>query len=1314
ARAAAIHDRIRELPDGYDTIVGERGYKLSGGEKQRVAIARVLLKDPRILILDEATSALDTKTEQDIKAALDAVSRNRTTLVIAHRLSTVINADEIIVLRDGLIADVGADVAVPPDAEVVDGRGLHVYAGFVDARTTLGLGTTKRTPEALKLAEGEPDDPVKEAPPRMEQANRKGIRPELDAAALLNVAPADLKKHHAGGFALALSAAGEEYLGGRGALHALSGAVPRNALVRARTGIHGGFASYGDGYPGSLMGVTAHLRQTLIDARHYRRLWEAHGPGRPRPAVDAALEALQPLLRGEIPLFVEANGRHEILRALALGREFELKIVIVGGAEAHEAVDALKDVPVVLSLKLPEEPPKRKDALPEPARLKDERERLRREKIRTAQTLHAAGIPVCFSTQGLKEPAEALAAVRTRVEAGLPAEAALEALTIAPARLLGVDATQGTVEKGKAATLTILTAPLGDPNAAVKHVIADGLKHDYEGKAPKEKDKDKEEKKDPPPPAAGSLTDADVEIDSDRRPTGTGSLVVAHATILTGGPAGTIERGSVVIRDGRITAVGKDAAAPEGAAVIDGTGLFVMPGIIDAHSHIAIDGGVNESTQSITPEARIGDVLDPSDIAIWRALAGGVTTAHVMHGSANAIGGQNQTIKLKYGARPSELPFPGAARTVKFALGENPKHSNFHARRGQRFPVTRMGVEAAIRRAFIEALEYADRRKNDPLARPDLRLDALVDVLQGKVRIHCHSYRSDEILMMLRVAEEFGLRDLTLQHVLEGYRVAPEMAAAGAMGSTFSDWWAYKIEAFEAIPHNAALMTRAGVATSINSDSPEQIRHLNIEAAKTMKYGGLTEAEALATITINAARQLGIEAFVGSLEPGKHGDLAVFNGHPFSPYSRCVLTVVDGLVRFDGRQGPWNATPGFVAAARLRRPPGALPGSGHVALAGGTIHPVSGPPFEGTLVIRNGRIEAMGPDVVPPPAAEVVDIRGLRVYPGLISGLSTLGLNEIGSVHGTRDESEIGGVQPDLRVLTAVHPHSERLPVARANGITAVLAHPTGGVISGQSAVVRLDGWVPSEMAVREPFALHVTYPVLAGTESAKEDDKKKLEALREPFEQAKRYTGTPRDLRLEAMQPYLKGERPVVVHAQKAEAILGALAFADDFKLRIIVAGGLEAWKVAPRLAEKNVPVLLDGVLTLPSEPHDPYWATFRAPARLASAGVKIGLSADVEEWHGNTRNLPYHAAWAAAHGLDREAALKAVTLHAAEILGVADRIGSLAPGKDADLIVTTGDPLEVLTDVVYMFIRGRAVPLDTKHTRSYEKFKARVEHGR
>jgi imidazolonepropionase-like amidohydrolase len=394
-------------------------------------------------------------------------------------------------------------------------------------------------------------------------------------------------------------------------------------------------------------------------------------------------------------------------------------------------------------------------------------------------------------------------------------------------------------------------------------------------------------------------------------------VAITNATIMTAAK-GTIANGTVVIRDGKIAAVGAGIPVPAGAQVIDGQGKYVIPGIVDAHSHSAAEA-INEGTQSITAQVRMEDVLRQDALGLYRELAGGVTTLNILHGSANTIGGQNATVKVRWGLPADSLLFEGAPPGIKFALGENVRQTNRTVLPGQerRYPRTRMGVEELLRDAFTRAQEYrrdwqayergrksAKKGQTPVPPKRDLQLDALVEVLEGKRLVHCHSYRADEILMMLQVAKDFGFRVASFQHVLEGYKVADEIAAAGSGASTFADNWAYKLEAWDAIPHNAALMAERGVRVSINSDSDERARRLYQEAAKAMHYGGASEEEALKMITLHPAWQLGIDKRVGSIEVGKDADLAIFNGHPFAPASRVEMTLIDGRVFFDRNTAP--------------------------------------------------------------------------------------------------------------------------------------------------------------------------------------------------------------------------------------------------------------------------------------------------------------------------------------------------------------------------------------------------------------------------
>ncbi len=380
-----------------------------------------------------------------------------------------------------------------------------------------------------------------------------------------------------------------------------------------------------------------------------------------------------------------------------------------------------------------------------------------------------------------------------------------------------------------------------------------------------------------------------------------------NATIWTSGPQGVITDGTLIVEKGRILSVGpsSEIQIPPQALVVDCRGKHLTPGMIDCHSHIASDGGINESTQSITAEVRIGDFIDPNDVNIYRQLAGGVTSSNILHGSANTIGGQNQVIKMRWGALPEEMKFLEAPQGIKFALGENVKQSNWGDNYRTRYPQSRMGVEQLVRDAFEAAGEYRRRQlawRQKPAGLPprvDLELEALAEVLEGTRLIHCHSYRQDEILALLRTCEAYGVRIGTLQHILEGYKVADQIARHGAGASSFSDWWAYKYEVWDAIPYNGALLHKQGVVVSFNSDDAELARRLNGEAAKAVKYGDVDPEQALKFVTLNPAKQLGIDRHVGSLEPGKHADLVVWNGPPLSPLSVCQQTWIDGRKYFD-------------------------------------------------------------------------------------------------------------------------------------------------------------------------------------------------------------------------------------------------------------------------------------------------------------------------------------------------------------------------------------------------------------------------------
>lgn len=823
-----------------------------------------------------------------------------------------------------------------------------------------------------------------------------------------------------------------------------------------------------------------------------------------------------------------------------------------------------------------------------------------------------------------------------------------------------------------------------------------------------------------------------VELDADRKPrTEThGNCLVKNVTIHTATKPAFV--GDVLVKDGHIAAIGT-VEAPAGVLVIDGTGKHLAPGVVDCHSHICVDGSVNEGTVSISAEVQIADVIDPTDVSIYRALVGGVTTARILHGSANAIGGRDEVLKMKWNRTADEMRFPGGPQGIKFALGENPKRSNWGPR-GERFPGSRMGVEAVYYRAFSRAREYmaewdafdSAKKRGDDVDPPrrDVRLEVLAGILKHEVLVHSHCYRADEILMLIRASQHFGFQIATLQHVLEGYKVAKEMADAHVGGSTFGDWWAYKIEAYDGIPQNAALMDAAGIVTSLNSDSAEMMRRLYGEAAKSVRYAHMDPVRALALVTLFPAQQLGIGDRIGSIEVGKDADLVLSNGDPLSSLSRPEWTMVDGEIEFERRDAFELSTnpprvPPLVEAAdgKARDTNGPV-----TAIVGATIHPITSPDIaKGTLLMQGGRILALGADLATPAGARVVDASGKHVYPGLIALGSNVGLVEIPSIQATDDQAEPGGNQPDLRASASLNADSAHIGVTRTNGITRTQTAPqNGGPMRGQSAVMRLAGDTWEELVVLDRDMLHIDFP---RTSNEAKDKKKKDEAvdeLKRMLDDAKEYgrlrdvaaaaqsLAPPFDPRLDALVPFARGEKKVALHAMNAQTILRAIEFAKQNGLAAILYGATEAWKVADVIAREGIPVVVGPVLDLPDSRFDPYDASYANPAVLDRAGVSFAIMANDAE---NTRNLAFHAAMACAYGLPHEEAVRAITYYPARILGVEKDLGSLAVGKIADVIVTDGDVLEIEARVDTLFIDGVQQDLSNRQTQLYERYKARLE---
>ena len=821
-------------------------------------------------------------------------------------------------------------------------------------------------------------------------------------------------------------------------------------------------------------------------------------------------------------------------------------------------------------------------------------------------------------------------------------------------------------------------------------------------------------------------------------------VAIRNATLLTV-TRGTIANGTIVLSGGKITAIGASAAIPAGAEVIDGTGMFVAPGIIDCHSHIANDA-INEGSVAVSSMTGMEDVLDATDINIYRDLAGGTTSANILHGSANPIGGKSLVIKLRWGApRASDLVFEGAPPGIKVALGENVTR-----KRGEtptppeRFPTTRQGVEYVIRDAFTRAKAYQAEWKDyttkkasgaDLLApRRDLQLDALVEILEGRRLVHAHSYRADEILMLIRLADELGFKVTTFQHVLEGYKVAKEIAAHGAGASTFSDWWGYKMEAADAIPYNAAIMAKKGVLVSINSDDADQARRLNIEAAKVVRYGGLTDDEALAMVTINPAKQLKIDNRVGSLEVGKDADVVLWNHHPLSTTAIVERAYIDGRLYFDRARDSARPSPGAEAAPSAASAPQASTAAIRPAadsfdvktnatgptwaITNARIVTVSGPAIErGTVVIKGNRIEAVGANVSVPSGAKVVDAAGASVYPGFIDTSTDIGLNEPG-VRNYDDVSDILTFGQVLRTRVAYKADSVAIPVARAEGVTTIAVRPAGGLISGEVPVMNLDGWTWEEATLRPSSGLALNFPGGGGGGrggggggSAAAGATAQLTEFADLLARARMYAKQPAggravDWNLEPLLPLLDGRQALYVAATGDAAVRQAVGWAEQQGVRIVIRGNADIQRSAAFLKQHEVPVVLSTVFTLPPREDDVHSYTFEAPAVLAKAGVVFGFSSGGYQF---ARNVPFQAGRAIGWGLSRDDAIKALTINAAKVLGVDRYVGSIEAGKIANLIVVKGDPTEIRSQMLHVVIAGRDVGLDSRHTELYRKYLAR-----
>ncbi len=847
-----------------------------------------------------------------------------------------------VILRDGIIEAVGRDVKPPSDARIWNASNSVIYAGFIDpylsiTGTNAPVATTHVDPiggltSGVNFLGVESQEKVRLQPGAGYEVT--SVTPQARVAAGYTPNAKTLETLRELGFTAGNIVPNKGILRGSSAFVNLSDALPNEAILRADTHQHIAFESQ-EVYPKSLMGTIAVVRQTFADARHYvldQADYRAKPTARKRPDLNPALDALAPVLNRQTTVVFEPGSVLMGDRAGQLARELGLNFAVVGSGHEWRRPDLMKAVnaPFIMPLNLPSAP-----------KLPDEDDWLdvSLDQLRhwdwaaeNAAMLRQQGLEVALTTHALGDRKVFRKNLRLAIDRGLSERDALAALTTVPAKLCGVADRLGTIEKGKIANLTVVEgAGYFDAEAKVKQVWIDGVVFETQPPKPaivkaipakpaEPKAEAKDTKKADAEKKKAELTALQKQRlaqppNASRGPLAAPkSVLIRNATVWTCGPQGTLTNASVLIVGGKVQQVGYfKAQLSADTLVIDAAGQHLTPGLIDCHSHTAILGGVNEGSLPSTAMVRIADVVNSETENLYQQLAGGLTMANLLHGSANPIGGQNSVIKLRFGAGPEGLKFTNAPGGIKFALGENVKQSNWGEKNTTRFPQSRMGVPTFYVNRFTAARQYLDdwadyTRKGGVPPRTNLELEALGEILNGTRRIHCHSYRGDEIIAFLRVCESFGVRVATLQHVLEGYKVADEIARHGAGGSCFTDWWGFKFEVFDAIPYAGSLMHARGVNVSFNSDSSELARRMYLEAAKAVKYGGTSETEALKFVTLNPAKQLGVDQWVGSLEPGKDADFALWSKSPLAYDTVCEQTWIEGRKYFDRAAAAERAT----------------------------------------------------------------------------------------------------------------------------------------------------------------------------------------------------------------------------------------------------------------------------------------------------------------------------------------------------------------------------------------------------------------------
>ena len=834
--------------------------------------------------------------------------------------------DATVVINNGRIISVTENGKPPKTARVWDMRGHTIYAGFIDPYVTevkpISTTMTQRISGNEATAAGKPGffgtagnelDPGQTGP----GAGLSTITPDFHIVDSLSPKTDTYESHRKEGFTTIALAPSNGIIRGQSALLSLKNDSPNQIVIKPHLFQHIAFdtrASKTDEFPKSLMGVISAIRQAFADSQHYESTWKyykANSTSFKRPAYNQSLNSLKDALQGNQRTVIEPGSVLMVDKAIRLGKEFGIKPIIVASGQEWRRPNLIMatQAEFIVPLIIPKAP-----KMPSPT----DWENVSLDMLRAwdwapevPKLLHNNGHTISLTLHGLKDKKEFRTNLAKAIERGLPKDEALAALTTTPAKLTKSIDQLGTIETGKLANLVIVNGDYFDPKNKIKGVWIEGQWNSFEPnklnwlteKKKKENNKKEEKEIEKDKLIAHSPID-EVSIFEPKNKT----IHVKNATIWTSSKRGILKKHDMLISDGKIKKIARNISTPKNAHLISGKGLHITPGLIDAHSHSMILGMVNEGTLPSTAMVSIGDVVNSESPEIHRQLAGGLTVANLLHGSANPIGGQNAVIKLRLGSGPEGMKFKAAPSGIKFALGENVKQSNWGEKKVTRFPQTRMGVPVFHENRFTAAWQYNRKwrrfkESGGPPPRRDLELETLGQIIKAERWIHCHSYRQDEILAFMRTMEKFGVRIGTLQHVLEGYKIADEIAAHGAGSSCFSDWWGYKYEVIDAIPYAGSLMHQRGVVVSFNSDSSDLARRMNLESAKAVKYGNTKPSDALNFVTLNPAKQLRIDHRVGSLEPGKDGDFVIWSTSPLSTRSICLETWIEGKRYFERNEG---------------------------------------------------------------------------------------------------------------------------------------------------------------------------------------------------------------------------------------------------------------------------------------------------------------------------------------------------------------------------------------------------------------------------